>query len=411
MKSYKYVIVGGGTAAGYAAKEFADQKIGPGELCIVSSESTLPINRPPLSKEYLKDDDKDDDILINESDFYDEHGIEVLTDTWAKRVRFAEKIIELENEEDLMYEKLLITTGSKLKKADITNQELENIFYLRDKNQSDSIREKALNAKTAVVVGGGYIGTETAGILSSHGLKVTVVVPEDKLMAKFVSDDIGAFFDRKFRDNGINVLYNQSVDRFEGKDKVEEVVLSSGERIAADMVVIGAGVEPNVDIFKDTHLTINQGVVVNRYCQTNIQDVYAAGDVTEFPDMIFDKIRHFEHWENAFEQGRHAVRVMMGHYEPYVFIPYFFSDILDVSFEYYGDNSTASDVKNRGNMESGDFSTWWFEGDKLVAAFIMSTRPRKEGETAKEMIRNRMKIEKDKIENPEKELQELILNA
>lgn len=410
MKNYKYVIIGGGTTAGYAAAEFAEQGIDKGDLCIVSAESILPMNRPPLSKEYLKDKSQDDELLINDKEFYEQHGIDVLTETCAKNVKFAEKIIELDNGETLQYEKLLIATGSKLIHPDISNENLENIFYLRNVKHSDKIREKAKEAKTAVVLGGGYIGTETAAALTELGVKVTMIVPEDKLLSKFASEDIAIFFKEKFADKGVDVLFGEEASGFYGNEKVEEVELKSGKRLKTDMVIIGVGVEPNVELFTDSNLNIDTGIVVNEFCETSIPDVYAAGDVVEFPDTIFNKIRHVEHWENAFEQGKHAAKVMTGTIEPYIFLPFFFSDVFDVSYEYFGDNESATDIINRGNLKKGDFSTWWINDNRVVAAFILSTRPKEEGEKAGEWIRNKTKVEKDKIGDENKPLKELELN-
>jgi NADPH-dependent 2,4-dienoyl-CoA reductase/sulfur reductase-like enzyme len=411
MKNYKYIIIGGGTTAGYAAKAFTGQNIKKGELCIVSAESILPMNRPPLSKDYLRDKSQDDEILIHEKDFYAKNGIDVMLETTAKEVKFGHKEVVLNNGETLGYEKLLIATGSKLKKLDIEGSNLKNIFYLRDQAQSDIIREHAGKAEHVVVAGGGYIGTETAAVLNQSGLKVTMIVPEDKLLARFATADIASFFQNEFRKNGIKLILNDSVKGFHGKEKVEEVELLSGEKLKTDMVVAGIGVEPNVEIFKNTRLNINKGIVVNEFCETNIEDVYAAGDVVEFPDMLFNKRKVVEHWEHAFEQGQHAAKVMTGKREPYIFFPFFFSDVFEYSYEYFGDNESANDARNRGDLDSGNFSTWWFKDDRLVAAFIMSSRPEEEGKLAREWISSKADIDKEKIEDTKLDLEYLVINT
>ncbi len=357
MKKYKYIIIGGGTTAGYAAIEFIRQGIKKGDLCIVSAESILPMNLSPLSKEYLKDKNQDDELLINHKEFYEQNGIDVLIKTIVKEVKFDEKIIELDDGESLQYEKLLIATGSKSTQPDISNENFENIFYLRNVKHSDKIRERAEDAENAVVVGGGYLGTETASVLTELGVKVTMIFPEDKLLAKFASDYIANFFKEKFSEKRVVILFGEEVSGFYGNEEVEEVVLKSGKRVKTDMVIIGIGVEPNLKMFKDSHLNINTGIVVNKFCETNIPDVYAAGEVAEFPDILFDKIHHVENWEHAFEQGKHAAKVMTGKLDPYTFLPFFF---FDVSYEYFGDNKTATDIINRGELEEGDFSNWWF---------------------------------------------------
>jgi NADPH-dependent 2,4-dienoyl-CoA reductase/sulfur reductase-like enzyme len=411
MKSYKYIIIGGGTTAGYAAKSFTEQNIKKGELCIISAEPFLPMNRPPLSKDYLKDKNQKDEILIHERDFYDKNGIEVKLETAAKEVKFSHNQVVLNNGETLGYEKLLIATGSKLKRLDIKGSNLKNIFYLRDQNQSDKIREHAGKEKHAVIVGGGYIGTETAAVLNQSGLEVTMIVPEDKLLARFASKDIALFFQYEFRKKGIKLLLNESVKGFHGKEKVEEVELLSGEKLQTDMVVAGIGVEPNLDIFKNTSLKINEGILVNEYCETNIENVYAAGDVAEFPDLLFDKTKVVEHWEHAFEQGQHAAKVMTGKRNPYLFFPFFFSDIFEYSYEYFGDNETANEVRNRGDIDTGDFSTWWFSGNRLVAAFVMSSRPKEEGKLAREWISSKTDIDKAKIQDEGIKMKNLVLNT
>ncbi|MFO7575353.1 MAG: FAD-dependent oxidoreductase [Bacteroidales bacterium] len=411
MKNYKYIIIGGGTTAGYAAKAFAEQNIKNGELCIVSAESNLPMNRPPFSKDYLRDKSQDDEILIHGREFYSKNGIDVKLETAAEEVKYGHKQVVLDNGETLGYEKLLIATGSKLKRLDIEGSNLKNIFYLRDQKQSDNIRKHAGNAKHVIIVGGGYIGTETAAVLNQSGLKVTMIVPEDKLLARFASADIASFLQNQFQKNGVELIMNKSVKGFHGKERVEEVELLSGEILKTDMVVAGIGVEPNIDIFKNTNLKINKGIMVNEYCETNLEDVYAAGDVVEFPDMIFGKRKVVEHWEHAFEQGQHAAKVMTGKREPYIFFPFFFSDIFEYSYEYFGDNESANYVRNRGNMEKGDFSTWWFNNDRLVAAFIMSSRPEEEGKLAREWISSKTNIDKDNIEDNDKNMKDLILNT
>ncbi|MFW6351686.1 MAG: NAD(P)/FAD-dependent oxidoreductase [Bacteroidota bacterium] len=409
MKSYKYVILGGGTTAGYAAKEFVEQGVPSGELCIISAESILPMNRPPLSKDYLKDDDNDDWLLINKKDFYQLRGVDVLLETCAMAVDFGDRKIKLDNDEIIKYEKLLIATGSALRTLSVKGSNLDNVYYLRNVKHSDRIREAAKNAERAIVLGGGYIGTETASGLVQLGAKVTMIVPENRLLPMFATADIASFFQQKFRQEGIEIIFNDEVIALHGDGKVEEVELKSKKRLKADMVVAGIGVEPEVKLFEGTRLSINTGIVVNEYCETNIPAVYAAGDVVIFPDIIFDKINHVEHWQNAFDQGKHAAKVMTGHQEPYIFEPYFFSDIFDLSYEYFGDNELYTDIKIRGNLETGDFSIWWFDLNRLVAAFIMGKRPDAEREKAKEWIRNKQSINMHEISNGESKLEELLL--
>jgi NADPH-dependent 2,4-dienoyl-CoA reductase/sulfur reductase-like enzyme len=409
MEAYKYLILGGGTTAGYAAQEFVEQGIGKNELCVVSAESLLPMNRPPFSKQYLVDESADDEILINEKIFYDKNGIDVKLETCAKKVDFGKKKVELDNGENIGYEKLLIATGSSLKHLGVDGGDLKNIFYLRNIKHADKIRKKAEKSKNAVIVGGGYIGSETAASISEKGVKVTMVIPEDQMLAKFTNEDLGKFFKKVYKEHGIDLIFEDEVIAFHGDDKVKEVELASGKKLEADMVVVGIGVEPNISLFEGSSIKIGNGIRINEYCETGVDGVYAAGDVVEFPDFIFNKKRHVEHWENAFEMGKHAALVMTGKREPYIFLPYFFSDFFDYSYEYFGDQSSADFSATRGNIESGDFSHWWFQEKRLVAAFVMSKRPEEEGKKAREWIKTRTPINRDEIGNETKSLDSLEL--
>lgn len=404
MKKFKYLIIGGGTTAGYAAEEFVEQGIGKGELCIISSEKILPMNRPPFSKQYLKDPGEDDEILINEGDFYDSNGIEVMLETVVHSVDFGRKQVEPDGGEVVAYDKLLITTGSRIRTLDVKGGDLGNIFYLRRKEHSDRIREQAKKSRKAVVVGGGYIGSETAAILSEMGLEVTMIIPEERLLSKFTDEKLGAFFERIYNDHGIELMFGEKVTAFHGNDNVDEVELGSGKKVKTDMVVAGIGVEPDLDLFDKGMLNTRKGIVVNEYCETGVEDVYAAGDVAEFPDPTFDKKRHVEHWENAFEMGKHAARVMTGKREPYIFVPFFFSDIFELSYEYFGDQTTANHAVTRGNTDEADFSHWWFRDNRPVAAFVMSSRPEEEGEHARKWIKNKMNINRNKIGDEKEKL-------
>ena len=300
---------------------------------------------------------------------------------------FKNKALELDNGETLGYDKLLIATGSTLKHLNIEGEDLDNVFYLRNIKQADKIREAAKNNNTCVVIGGAFIGTEVAAALKASGAEVTLVFPESRLLARFSNDVISGYFEYYFRDKGVKLLKNNKVKKLIGNKKVNGVVVSSGQSVPANMVVAGVGVKPNTALFKDTALEMNYGITVNEYCETNIKDVYAAGDVTEFPDRIFDKTRHVEHWENAMEQGRHAAGVMMGDRKPFVFLPYFFSDLFDLSYEFFGDNTEFDDLIYRGDPKNGDFSAWWLNEGKLKAAFIMGSRPDEEREKARQWIK------------------------
>ncbi len=410
MKKYKYVIIGGGTTAGYAAKEFVQHDLRKKELCIISAERILPMDRPPLSKEFIREEMSIDDILINDKKFYNDHGIDVLLNVEAESVNFEKKTVSLNKGSKIKYKKLLITTGAQLRYLSVNGHGLDNIYYIRTARHAREIRKAAQKASQILVIGSQYIGTEMAASLRQLDKDITMVFPEGRLLSKFASKEISDFLMEYYLKKGIKIIKHDEVVQFNGVKKVEEVELRSDKIITADMVVAGIGVRPNISPVKKSKIALNDGILVNEYLETNIPDVYAAGDVARFPDKMFDKMRRVEHWENAFEQGKHAARVMIGKKVAYDFLPFFFSDIFDISYEYYGDNEKADTVFNRGDVSSGDFSTWWFKNDVPVAAFIMSSRPEEESKKARKWISNKSILDAEKIENEEIELKNLIKN-
>lgn len=391
-RSYRYVILGGGLAAGYAAQAFVEEGVRPHELCILSAEDTIPYERPPLSKDFLAGHETLDDILINPADFYAEHDIDIFLNTRVHEVDFDEQ--KLHTDDDVFeYKKLMIATGATPRHFDLPGSERHGLFYLRRVGDSQRIREAAASAERAVVIGGGFIGMEVAAVLREHGLKTTMVFPEDRLGKKLFTPPMSAFFEDYYRDKGVDIVKNAGVRRFLGDGHVRGVELENGRMLAADLGVAGIGIRPNTELFEDSALDVKDGVLVNRYLQTNIPGVYAVGDVARYHDHIFDKSRRMEHWDNAYSQGQHAAQVMMGDHAPFIHVPYFFSDFFDLSYEFWGDLEGADQVIYRGDIPGGVFSTWWIKEGCLNAALVMAGRPDEEGDLAAEWIETREPVD------------------
>ncbi len=394
MLTYKYVILGGGLAAGYAAKEFADHGISEGELCILSAEETLPYERPPLSKGFLAGEKSEEDILINDPDFYRRYDIEIKLGTPVKRVDLVNKKLYADSAV-ISYEQLLIATGARPRTLTLPGSDLENIFYLRRVKDARQIRQKAREASKGVVIGGGFIGMEATSVLQRLGVDTTMIFPEKRVWQAFFTEQMSDYFERYYYDRGVTILPEMTIDSFLGEgDQVTHVLTSSGQQIEADLVVAGIGVQPNTEIFEESGLQIGEdGIKVNRFLETNLRDVLAAGDVTQYKDVIYERPMHIEHWDNAVEQARHAARVLLGEYQPFEHVPYFFSDEFDLSYEFWGDTHGAAEVVHRGDVSSGQFSVWWLaENGRLLAAFVMD-RPQEEREAAPAWIKSRKKLQ------------------
>lgn len=401
---YPYVILGGGLVAGYAAQQFAEQGIVKGDVCIISNESTLPYERPPLSKSFLAGEEEERDILINEPAFYHEHGIEVKLDTHADEVDFENKVVQA-GDELIGFEKLLIATGSRPRtflELDVPGSALENIEYLRQIGDARRIRSLAKKAAKAVVIGGGFIGMETTAVLQSKGVDTTLTFPEKRVWEAFFTPVMSAFFQDYYREQGVTILPEQEIESFTGNGRVSAVITKSGNRLDADLVVAGIGVVPNKELFEGSGLEIgDDGILVNRFLETNIRDVFAAGDVTRYRDVLFERPLHIEHWDNAVAQGRHVVRVMLGEYQPFKHVPYFFSDEFDLSYEFWGLTEDATQTVQRGDVSEGEFSVWWLDSvDRVQAAFLLN-RPAEERQLAQDYIQSGEQLEPDWLREAE----------
>ncbi len=382
---YRHLILGGGMVAGYAAKEFVARGVGPGELGIVSADAALPYERPPLSKSFLAGKDTASTILINPEDFYRSHGIGVHLETRITGLDLSRKLLISDQGIQFSFEKLIIATGARPRTLDAPNAALPNVCYLRSLADSERIRDAMRQAKQALVIGSGFIGMEVASQCAQQGLQTTMVFPEDRIWKRLFTPEMSAFFRSYYEARGVRFIAGAQVSAFNGRERVESAALSTGEVVPADLVVAGIGALAETELFQATDIKIADGVVVNEFLETNVPDVYAAGDLARYPDVLFSKERRVEHWDNAVKQGQYLARRLTGAPEPFSNAPYFFSDVFDLSYEYWGDQEGADEVIYRGSLNEPSFSAWWVKGGRLVAAFVMA-RPDEEREFAQRWI-------------------------
>ncbi len=402
MADYRYVILGGGVAAGYAAKELVNRGVG-GDLCLVSQEDQPPYDRPPLSKSVLKGESGTSDAAIEDESYYEEHGIDLRLGSRVEEVDFAMRRLSTPDHK-IGFEKLLIATGGRARRLEIPGADLPGVLYLRTSEHAGRILDESKGAERAVVIGGGFIGTEVSASLTERGVNVTLVYPSDHLLeGKPLTPEMSSYFEKYFRKQGVKLMAGRRPASFEGDDHVTGVTLESDGKLDADFVVVGVGVIPNTEPFESTSLKLDDGVVVDEQLETNIDGVFAAGDVARYPDHRYDRMRRIEHWDVARRQGAHAARGMMGEKVPYSEIPYFFSDVFDLSWEYWGDRARADRVVYRGSLEDGSFSAWWLRGKQVEAAFVMD-RPTEEREAAQRLVTDAAEVDETALADESKPL-------
>jgi NADPH-dependent 2,4-dienoyl-CoA reductase/sulfur reductase-like enzyme len=375
VETVKTVFLGGGMVAGYAVKEMIEHGGSTNGLMILSSDDALPYERPPLSKGLLTGKEKEESIFINPAKFYREHSIDVRLNTTVSDVDFASKRMTASGGVQLGYEKLVIATGAQPRKLDT-----EGVLYLRSLDDSKRIHKQAGSAKRALVIGGGFIAMEVASSLAQQNVEVTMMVREDRIWKSFFTEEMSASFQKYYESHGVHLELGVDQVRFKQKEY--------------DMVVAGIGVTPVTELFKG--ITLGNGVHVNEHLETSAPDVYAAGDVANYHDVLFKKQRRVEHWDNAVSQGKHIAHTLLGEHKPFVHVPYFFSDVFDLSYEYWGDTTGAINTVYRGDVNSSSFSAWWLdETDRLLAVFAMG-RPDEERGQAPQWI------EKKQVLSPER---------
>jgi 3-phenylpropionate/trans-cinnamate dioxygenase ferredoxin reductase subunit len=361
-----YVVVGAGLAGATAAATLRAEGF-DGNLTLIGNEPQAPYERPPLSKEYLRGEEPFEKALVHQPAFYEDNGIQTRFGVRATRVDPADRVVELDENERVHYDKLLVATGSRNRRLRTPGQDLEGVYGLRTVLDSDRIRAEAVAGHKAVIVGMGFIGCEVAASLRQLGVEVTVALPRVPLR-RVLGEEIGRVIEAIHRDNGVEMFVGDSVAALEGDRRVERVITKQGRSIDCDFVVVGVGAEPVTDFVVGSGVDIKNGIVVDEYCRTNVEDIYAAGDVANHYHPIFDRHIRVEHLDNAHKQGDAAARSMLGNTSPYDEIPWFWSDQYEYNLQYFGFAVEWDELVLRGSLEQRDFVAFYLQGGRLVAS-------------------------------------------
>lgn len=360
-----FAILGGG-AAGYMAAQTLREDGFVGRIVMITREKEVPYDRPPLSKDYMQGETKSKDLPLRDEDFYKNHGIEVLTNTTAKEVDSQDKKIHFENGESLAYDALLVATGGIPRKMDIPGFDLEHIYVLRSYDSANTIIDTVENVKQVVVVGASFIGMEAAASLQKRGVSVTVVAPDEVPFSKTLGADIGNYFKNLHEEHGVQFKLGTKVKAFEGDSKVSTVILDSGERLRADVVLTGIGVTPATDILKDVERQEDGGIVTDAYLNI-APHLYAAGDIAAVPNGHNTEPLRIEHWRYALQQGRVAAHNMAGKKVSFTGVPFFWTAHFGVSLRYLGHAKNWNDIVIDGEIKNKKFIAFYIKDDQITA--------------------------------------------
>jgi 3-phenylpropionate/trans-cinnamate dioxygenase ferredoxin reductase subunit len=362
----KIAVVGGGQAAiAFAAK--MRELDAQAQITIVSGEQSLPYQRPPLSKAYMIGDMEQERLLLRPAEWYKEHRVDCILGTAVEKIDGLDNCLFLSGGGKLEFDKLLIATGSRPRELpEIIGGKLEGVYTLRDMKDADTLRSEMIPGRTALIIGGGYIGLEAAAVFSKHGLKVRVVEMADRILKRVASEETADFVRAVHRSHGVEISEGLGLDRLEGEGgRVKKALFNDGSSMACDFVVAGIGAMPNDELAKDAGLQCSNGIEVDGHTRTSHYDIHAAGDVANFA-FRGSHIR-LESVQNAIDQAEHAAKVIAGSDEIYVPQPWFWSDQYDMKLQIAGLNMGYDQTVIRpGSHENGQ-SIWYFSGGKFIA--------------------------------------------
>ena len=363
------VVIGGGQGAGQAAASFRQAGYG-GEVILLSEEPFLPYQRPPLSKQYLSGKLAIERVYIRAEKFYTDKNIDVRTNTSVESINPGAKTVVTRAGDVVAYEKLMIATGSRPRVLNVPGNDLQGIHYLRTIKDADAIRAAtfgdAARAQNIVIVGGGYIGLEVASVMVTAGLNVTVLEMEDRILQRVTTPAMSAFYHKLHTERGLNIVTSARVSGFEGKSRVSKV-LCGEVSMDAELVLIGIGIIPNIELAQEAGLDCDDGILVDDHCRTSGQNIYAIGDCTNHPNPILGRRLRLESVPNAMEQARTASANMLGQDKVYAAVPWFWSDQYEVKLQMAGFSADGATQIVRGDKSANKFAVFYLDGDKLVA--------------------------------------------
>lgn len=359
------VIIGAGQASAVAAATLRKENY-TGTIRIFGDESHLPYDRPPLSKYYLAGEMELSKTLIRSAEFYADNDIELHTNTRVESIDAEAKQIITASNEVYDYDKLVITTGSRARQLNLPGSQLDGIHYLRTIDDVDRIRESMSKAKKLCVIGGGYVGLEVAAVALTAGLEVTVIETQDRILQRVTTSEMSEYYHRLHTQRGVNIMLNKAVTAFDGTQTVSRV-LCGDDSVEADLVVIGVGIIPNIELAENAGLDCDNGIVVNDHCQTSHPDIYAAGDCTNHPNRLLDRRLRLESVPNAIEQARIACINLLGGDLQYASIPWFWSDQYELKLQMVGFSSDGDESIVRGDKSVNRFAVFHLKQGRVVA--------------------------------------------
>ena len=368
--SQTFVVVGGGLTAAKAVEELRSAGY-DGGIVVIGEEHHLPYERPPLSKGYLLGDDELESAFVHDPDWYEQNDVDLRLGQRVTALDTAAKVVRTEAG-DQSYDKLLLATGAAPRHLAMADDSGAPVAYLRTIEDSQHLKETFAAGTSVAVIGAGWIGLETASAARKAGADVTVLESLDLPLLRVLGPEVAQVFADLHTEHGVDLRLGVQVSAIEKTDGRAVVRLGDGASVTADLVVVGIGVAPNVELAETAGLETDNGILVDEHLGASEPDVYAAGDVANALHPVLGRRLRVEHWDNAIEQGKTAAHAMLGHAPTYDRLPYFFTDQYDLGMEYIGSVGPDGydEVVVRGDTTAAGgrvFTAFWLKGDQVLA--------------------------------------------
>jgi len=362
----KILILGGGQTAVYAASEFRKHNK-ESIVTIFSEEDYLPYERPPLSKDFLMNKKKEDEFLFFSDNFFEEQNVNFINNKITK-VDFKNKLVFSNDNSEFSYDKLLIATGSINRQLRV-NDEIDNkIFYLRNLDDAKKIKDKISKVSNIAIIGGGFIGLEIASSLNQQNKSVSLIEISNQLMGRIIPSQIANLVKREHEKNGNKLYIDSKIKNINKIDESYKILLENNITIEAEMIIGGIGSLPTLDLFYETDLELENGILTNEFCETSIKDVYAAGDVSNFYHPIYKKNIRLESYQHAQNHGIIAGKNIAGIKSEYISVPWMWSDQFNLNIQLTGLCDDYDEVVERGNSIENGIIYFFLKNEKIYGA-------------------------------------------
>jgi len=399
-----YVILGAGVAGHFAADALRQAGF-DGQVLLIGAEPVRPYDRPALSKGILQGTKEPQAIIFQPEAFYREREIDLVLGRAAVEIDPAARRVVLDSGKSVSYDRLLIATGAAPIRPRLPGIGLPGVHVLRSLADAEALRAGLLAAERVLVIGAGFVGSEVAASARTLGRDVTLLDLLPAPMSRALGPELAAVYAELHRAHGVDLRMGRGVVELRGRDRVEEAVLDDGTLLACDLVVLGVGVRPAVDLAMAAGLDVDDGILVDEHCATNASGVYAAGDVATWWHPTLGRRIRVEHFDNAGEQGAAAGRAMAGQPEPYAPVPSFWTDQYDTTLQYYGYPVPWDQVVLRGDAAAFSVTAFYLAEGRIVAAAMLN-RP-KEHRSARRLVAAGAAVDPAVLADPDTDLRAL----